>query len=60
MIKEIQKIKLPFTIQELADQCGLSHVSVRKYINYLEQTNQLKAETIYTKIGRPYKAFRWL
>ncbi|MDT2604041.1 response regulator [Enterococcus dongliensis] len=60
IIKEIQKIKLPFTIQELADQCGLSHVSVRKYINYLEQTNQLKAETIYTKIGRPYKAFRWL
>ncbi|MDT2669613.1 response regulator [Enterococcus dongliensis] len=60
IIKEIQKIKLPFTIQELADQCGLSHVSVRKYINYLEQTNQLKAETIYTKIGRPYKVFRWL
>lgn len=60
VIRAIQEIKQPFTIQALADQCGLSHVSVRKYINYLEHTDQLKAETIYTKIGRPYKAFRWL
>lgn len=60
VIRAIQEIKQPFTIQELADQCGLSHVSVRKYINYLEHTDQLEAEMIYTKIGRPYKAFRWL
>lgn len=56
----IHDIHQPFTIQELADQCGLSHVSVRKYISHLEQTKQLKAETVYTKVGRPYKAFRCL
>ncbi|MGM0216251.1 response regulator [Enterococcus sp. AZ109] len=56
----IDGIKQPFTIQELAEQCGLSHVSVRKYIHYLEDLGRLKSETIYTKVGRPYKAFRYL
>lgn len=60
ILKVIREINQPFTIQELADQCGLSHVSVRKYISHLEQTEQLKAETIYKKVGRPYKAFRLL
>lgn len=60
ILKVIREISQPFTIQELADQCGLSHVSVRKYISHLEQAEQLKAETIYTKVGRPYKAFRLL
>lgn len=60
ILKVINEIKQPFTIQELADHCGLSHVSVRKYISHLDQTQQLKAETIYTKVGRPYKAFRSL
>ena len=56
----IDTIPQPFTIQELAELCGLSHVSVRKYVHYLEELGQLKSETIYTKVGRPYKAFRYL
>lgn len=56
----IDTIQQPFTIQKLAEECGLSHVSVRKYVHYLEELGRLKSETIYTKVGRPYKAFRYL
>lgn len=43
-----------FTIQDLAETIQLSHVSIRKYILFLEQKQILKSETIYLKVGRPY------
>lgn len=46
-----------FTIQELADASNLSHVSVRKYVQYLEDQSILTSKTIYTKVGRPYKVY---
>ena len=53
----IQGIHQPFTIQELADKSELSHVSIRKYIAYLEENQYVRNEVIYTKVGRPYKAY---
>ncbi|VGV34596.1 Chemotaxis response regulator protein-glutamate methylesterase [Streptococcus pyogenes] len=47
----------PFTIQELASACHLSHVSVRKYIAYLEENKQLNSQQIFTKVGRPYRVY---
>lgn len=47
----------PFTIQELATSCHLSHVSVRKYIAYLEENNQIDNQQIFTKVGRPYRVY---
>ncbi|MGT2932619.1 response regulator [Streptococcus catagoni] len=47
-----------FTIQELADACQLSHVSVRKYIAFMEENELIQAKQIYTKVGRPYKVYR--
>lgn len=46
-----------FTVQELTDYCGLSHVSVRKYLNYLKEHHYIDDKSIYTKVGRPYKVF---
>ncbi|MDY4762324.1 response regulator [Streptococcus thoraltensis] len=46
-----------FTIQELTDKSNLSHVSIRKYINFMEENNILTSQQIYTKIGRPYKKY---
>ena len=57
-IKEtISHLPQPFTIQELAEKSGFSHVSVRKYIVYLEEQHELTSQVIYTKIGRPYKIY---
>ncbi|MGM0175605.1 response regulator [Enterococcus sp. DIV0800] len=50
-------LKRDFTIQELADASNLSHVSVRKYIQHLEDRQLLTSEVIYTKVGRPYKIY---
>ncbi|WP_313631070.1 response regulator [Enterococcus devriesei] len=50
-------LKRDFTIQELADASNLSHVSVRKYIQHLEDHQLLTSEVIYTKVGRPYKIY---
>ena len=55
--KVIPSLKIPFTIQELANAAKLSHVSVRKYIAYLEEHRQLESQIIYTKVGRPYKVY---
>jgi two-component system CitB family response regulator len=53
----IRTIKQPFTVQELAQACALSHVSVRKYVAHLEKTKAIRSENVYTKIGRPYKQY---
>ncbi|MGT2928655.1 response regulator [Streptococcus dentasini] len=63
-LETLQKIKkvilaqpAPFTIQKLADSCQISHVTIRKYVSYLEEQQYLNSHVIYTKVGRPYKVF---
>ncbi|MCL6221545.1 response regulator [Streptococcus dysgalactiae subsp. equisimilis] len=57
VMENIRTFEKPFTIQELAKSCHLSHVSVRKYIAYLEENNQIDSQQIFTKIGRPYRVY---
>ncbi|MGT2957590.1 two-component system response regulator [Streptococcus bovimastitidis] len=58
--ESIAKLPNPFTIQDVSEISSLSHVSVRKYIAYLEENKQLVSELIYTKVGRPYRVYRSL
>ncbi|CAM4239473.1 two-component system response regulator [Streptococcus penaeicida] len=58
IIDSISKLPNPFTIQDVTEISSLSHVSVRKYIAYLEENKQLVSEQIYTKVGRPYRVYR--
>ncbi|OCX08004.1 response regulator [Streptococcus dysgalactiae] len=57
VMENIRTFEKPFTIQELATSCHLSHVSVRKYIAYLEENNQIDNQQIFTKVGRPYRVY---
>ncbi|MCB5953184.1 response regulator [Enterococcus sp. BWT-B8] len=57
IIDTINSLNQPFKLNELVKKTDLSHVSIRKYLRYLETINRLKPETIYTKIGRPYKIY---
>lgn len=59
VIKIIKTLKEPFTIQELTKASKLSHVSIRKYVAYLEKEDQLSSKNIYLKKGRPYKVYSW-
>ncbi|WP_438837437.1 response regulator [Streptococcus pluranimalium] len=57
ILDTINSFEKAFTIQELTDKSKLSHVSIRKYINFMEENGLLTSQQIYTKIGRPYKKY---
>lgn len=59
VISKIQEMEKAFTISELTNETKLSHVSIRKYVTYLEKHQQLTSENIYLKVGRPYKVYKW-
>lgn len=56
----IAQLPQPFTVPQLTAKTGLSHVSVRKYLNFLETHRFLKSDTIYRKTGRPFKTYQLL
>lgn len=51
--KAISEQKEPVTAEELACSLGMARVTVRRYLNYLQQTNQIKMQAEYGKVGRP-------
>lgn len=49
-----------FSTEELSVLLGLSRVSVRKYLNFLEEIKILKKEVIYGSLGRPIYKYKCL
>ncbi|HAK75050.1 MAG TPA: two-component system response regulator DcuR [Sporomusaceae bacterium] len=47
-----------FTTEELANQVGISRVSMRKYLEFLKQIDVLQMEVIYGSVGRPVYKYR--
>lgn len=45
--------KKTWTVRELASEINISNVTIKKYMNYLEEINRIKATPIYGNIGRP-------
>ncbi|MDT2732570.1 response regulator [Streptococcus parauberis] len=58
VLSTISTLNREFTIQKLTDATNLSHVSVRKYVAFMEENEIIEAKQIYTKVGRPYKIFQ--
>lgn len=57
LIKHIKKLPKQFTVQDLSQISNISHVSVRKYIVFLEEKNLLRSKYVYLKVGRPYRIY---
>ncbi|SDE29766.1 response regulator [Sporomusa acidovorans] len=53
----IDKIGAPFTIEELVKEIGVSRVTVRKYLDYLETSGMLTVELMYGSVGRPVNRY---
>lgn len=53
----IDKIGAPFTIDELVKQVGISRVTIRKYLDYLETNGLLTVELMYGAVGRPVNRY---
>ena len=58
LMEKINQLPPQFTVQELSEISQLSHVSVRKYLLFLEKTGILSSESVYLKVGRPYQLYQ--
>lgn len=53
VLQAIEEVPAPFTIAELLELTGISHVTIRKYIHFLTKKNYLKTQQEYGQTGRP-------
>lgn len=57
--KKIEELgQSPFSTEEIANEIGVSRVSMRKYLEFLKQIGSLKLELIYGTVGRPIYQYR--
>lgn len=47
-----------FTAEEVAQLIGVSRITARRYLDYLEREDQLEIELEYGKVGRPQNKYR--
>lgn len=53
ILNVIDSFEEAFTIEDLTEKTSLSHVSIRKYIRYLEEQEILRTRQKYGTVGRP-------
>lgn len=57
IVSLIQQQKAGFTVSDITQATELSHVSVRKYLHYLESTQQIEMRLEYGTVGRPTSVY---
>ena len=57
IIVYLQGVRFPVTAEHVAEGVRLTRVTVRRYLEYLEQCGLLAAELKYGTVGRPVKVF---
>lgn len=53
----IDRIRTPFTVEELTKEVGISRVTLRKYLEHLEAGGTVTAELVYGSVGRPVNRY---
>lgn len=48
----------PFTSEQMAQNIGVSRITARRYLDYLEKEEKLMVEMEYGKVGRPKNKYR--
>ena len=57
IVSLIQQQKAGFAVSDITQATELSHVSVRKYLHYLESTQQIEMRLEYGTVGRPTSVY---
>lgn len=57
IVSLIKQQKVGFTVSDITQATELSHVSVRKYLHYLESTKQIEMRLEYGTVGRPTSVY---
>ena len=50
----------PFSTQELSEEVGISRISLRKYLSFLEDSGVLQSELLYRSKGRPLQMYHYV
>lgn len=56
---KIKSIQEPVSADELAAQAGMSHSTVRRYLEYMVSINEVEVDISYGTVGRPERKYRW-
>lgn len=56
----IKEIGTGISAEDIGNKIGMSRVTVRRYLEYLEGIGKVKSNMIYGTIGRPTKLYCWL
>ena len=57
IVQLLQATRRPISVEEVAEGVKMTRVTVRRYLEFLEQRGILKSEQKYGKVGRPVKLF---
>ena len=60
ILNAIKAIDASVTAEDLGDKLGISRVSVRRYLEYMEGQGILEMKPIYGKKGRPQHLFKYV
>ena len=60
ILEAIKAMDAPTTAEELGDKLGISRVSVRRYLEFMEDKGILEMKPIYGKKGRPQHLFKYV
>ena len=60
ILNAIKAMAAPVTAEELGDKLGISRVSVRRYLEFMESRGILEMKPIYGKKGRPQHLFKYV
>ena len=60
ILEAIKAMVAPTTAEELGDKLGISRVSVRRYLEFMENRGILEMKPIYGKKGRPQHLFKYV
>lgn len=60
ILNAIKELSAPTTAEELGDKLGISRVSVRRYLEFMEARGILEMKPIYGKKGRPQHLFKYV
>ncbi|BFH68276.1 two-component system response regulator DcuR [Paenibacillus dendritiformis] len=58
VLREINKLEGWFSTADLAELTGISRVSLRKYLRFLEENNTLLSDVSYQGCGRPLQQYK--
>ncbi len=60
IVQYMQRVQEAQSAEEIGDAVGLARVTVRRYLQYLEEANAVTVQLHYGTIGRPVQRYRYV